>query len=312
MRQFEIVDTRRTGPIKIVFYGPEGIGKTTFATHLPDPVFIDTDSNGTRFIDSKRLPYPKTWKDLLDEIQFVSQSTPGKTLVLDTADKAESLAKLYLMKKNNWKAIDSANYGTKYVALADEIGRLLKGLDAVINAGMNVAVLAHSARKKQELPDEMGAFDRWELKLERRDNALLKEWADLLLFANFKTTVVSGSNGKNKATGGERVMYTTHRPTHDAKNRMGLADELPFDYSSIAEAVEKATGMTAGTKRQVPPDIAKKMKESSIDLNDIKTILYQGKFVAPNTPLSQVPTDTWMHIASHWQDAINFLNSTKK
>ena len=30
-------------PQKIIVYGPEGIGKTTFAASFPDPVFIDTE-----------------------------------------------------------------------------------------------------------------------------------------------------------------------------------------------------------------------------------------------------------------------------
>ena len=33
-------------------------------------------------------------------------------------------------------------------------------------------------------------------------------------------------------------MYTTHHPCWDAKNRHGLPDELPLDYSKIAEAIE--------------------------------------------------------------------------
>ena len=27
---------------KVVIYGPEGIGKSTFAAHFPNPLFIDT------------------------------------------------------------------------------------------------------------------------------------------------------------------------------------------------------------------------------------------------------------------------------
>ena len=68
---------------------------------------------------------------------------------------------------------------------------------------------------------------------------MLKEWCDMLLFLNYKTIVVNvdgngAAKGKNKAQGGQRVMYTTHTPSWDAKNRHGLPEELPMDYSAIA------------------------------------------------------------------------------
>ena len=44
---------------KIVLYGPEGIGKTTFASRFPEPLFIDTEGS-TRQLDVARLPKPPT------------------------------------------------------------------------------------------------------------------------------------------------------------------------------------------------------------------------------------------------------------
>lgn len=250
---------------------------------------------------------------LMQEVQFTAVNRPGKTLVLDTADWAETLAKQYLMNKNHWKAIDSANYGAKYVALADEIEKLLQALNQVVTAGMNVVITAHAQLKKQELPDEIGAFDRWELKLERRDSAMIKEWADLLLFADYKTTVVTDSNNHAKAQGGERVMYTTHKPTWDAKNRLGLADQLPFQYEAIREPLEKAIGINQEPGNgEVPEAVLIKMIDSQLQLQDLANILYQGDFVANGTPMSQVPQNVWNYINEHWQDAVNFYNTKIK
>lgn len=311
--QFQIENTRRAKPLKVVIYGPEGIGKTTFASQFPDPVFIDTDNEGTSFIDAKKLPDPTNWSMLMQEVQFAATNKPGKTLVLDTADWAETLAKRYLMQKNHWKAIDSANYGAKYVALADEIQKLLQALNQVVTAGMNVVITAHAQLKKQELPDEIGAFDRWELKLERRDSAMIKEWADLLLFADYKTTVVTDSNNHAKAQGGERVVYTTHKPTWDAKNRLGLADQLPFKYEAIKAPLEKAMGISQEPGNgEVPEEVLIKMINSQLQLQDLANILYQGNFVANGTPMSQVPQKVWSYINENWQDAVNFYNTKIK
>ena len=45
------------------------------------------------------------------------------------------------------------------------MGRFLNLLDEVINAGMNVVLTAHAQIRKFEQPDELGAYDRFELKL---------------------------------------------------------------------------------------------------------------------------------------------------
>ena len=42
-------------PVKVVLYGPEGIGKSTFAAKFPSPVFIDTEG-GTKKLNVNRLP----------------------------------------------------------------------------------------------------------------------------------------------------------------------------------------------------------------------------------------------------------------
>ena len=64
----------------------------------------------------------------------------------------------------------------------------------------------------------------------------MKEWADLILFCNYREFLVADkTTGKKKATGGkERIMYTEHAATWDAKNRFGLPEVLPLDFKSIA------------------------------------------------------------------------------
>lgn len=42
-------------PQRIIFYGPEGIGKSTLASQLPDPIFIDTEGS-TGDLDVIRTP----------------------------------------------------------------------------------------------------------------------------------------------------------------------------------------------------------------------------------------------------------------
>ena len=45
---------------KVIIYGPEGIGKSTFASKFPSPLFSDTEGS-TKHMDVRRLPKPTSW-----------------------------------------------------------------------------------------------------------------------------------------------------------------------------------------------------------------------------------------------------------
>lgn len=218
---------------KVVIYGPEGIGKSTLASHFPDPVFIDTEGS-TKELDVARYPAPKEWFNILDDIDDCIEELPGKTLVIDTADWAEQLCIRETCKKLKVSGIEDVGYGKGYTYVAEEFSKMLNICNKLINKGVNVVFTAHAQMRKFEQPDELGAYDRWEMKLSKKCSALLKEWADMVLFCNYKTNVITDSKTKSKkATGGSRVMYASHHPCWDAKNRYGLPDEMEMDFKKL-------------------------------------------------------------------------------
>lgn len=230
---------------KVVIYGVEGIGKTTFASHFPDPVFIDTEGS-TKFLDVKRFDPPTSWTMLLSQVDYIIQHKPCKTLVLDTIDWAEKLCYDAVCATNQWKSIESPGYGAGYRYAYEEMGKLMNKLTDVVEAGINVVVTAHCALRKFEQPDEMGAYDRYEMKLQNSQKCstagMVKEWADCVLFANYQTYIVKegdGKNAKSKGQGGtKRIMHTTRHACWDAKNRYGLPPEIPFEYEEIRPYIE--------------------------------------------------------------------------
>ncbi len=259
----EIIRGKQPGAQKVVIYGPEGIGKSTLASRFPQSLFIDTEGS-TRHMDVARLPKPGSWSMLLEQVAYVKQhSDCCRTLVIDTADWAEQLCMEAVCAGKQVKGIEDIGYGKGYVYLAEEFGRLLNRLHELNELGIHTVCTAHAQMRKFEQPDEMGSYDRWELKLQKKTAPLLKEWADLVLFANYKTYVLNvdgqgAEKGKNKATGGKRVMYTTHHPCWDAKNRMGLPEELPMEYGQIASIFEpalagKAPAAETSAKKPAPP-----------------------------------------------------------
>lgn len=252
MSKYSVTTGVQTAPVKTVLYGPEGIGKSTFASHFPDPVFIDTEG-GTKRLNVARLPQPTSWAMLLDEVAEVRKgSVPCGTLVIDTADWAERLCIQAVCARAKVSGIEDFGYGKGYTYVKEEFSKLLDALEEVLNAGHNVVVLAHAAITKFEQPDAVGNYDRWGMKTSKQVAPLLREWCDMLLFANYKTVVEkagSGPNAKNKASGGRRVLYTTHHPCWDAKNRFGLPEEVPFEYASIAHCLP---GGSAPAATQTP------------------------------------------------------------
>lgn len=243
---------------KVVIYGPEGIGKSTFASKFPKPLFIDTEGS-TNKLDVQRFEEkPSSWSMLKNYVEYVKHHPDiCETLVIDTIDWAERLCVESILDTHNKKGIEDFGYGNGYTYVAEEIGRFLNMLQELIDKNIcNVVLTAHSQIKKFEQPDETGSYDRYELKLGKKTTSqtspLVKEWADMILFANYETFAVArDKDGKKfKGQGGERVMFTSHHPCWDAKNRDGLPDKLPFDFKQIAYLFD--SGTAAAQSASVP------------------------------------------------------------
>ena len=232
---------KEAGGVKIGIYGPEGVGKSTFAAQAPGAVFIDTEG-GTRMMDVARFDGIKTFTDVKNAIAWVIDHPDQlKTLVIDTVDWMERYAADSVCLEKKWKNLEDAGYGKGYQYLKQTVQGVLDELTKLVEKGVNVILVCHSMIRKFEQPDEMGAYDRYTLKLNEKNVApIVREWLDALFFINYKTDVITGSDGKTKkAIGGQkRIMYANHTAAFDAKNRFGLPDEMPFDFQQIAHIFE--------------------------------------------------------------------------
>ena len=151
-------------------------------------------------------------------------------------------------------------------------------------------------------PEETGSYDRYELKLKQAKNGnncqLVKEWADLILFCNYREFLVADkTTGKKKATGGkERIMYTEHAATWDAKNRFGLPEVLPLDFEPIAHLFSDnyEVKATEQIKEQQPQLIA---------TNTVTTAQQTKPVEQPNPEVNNwtTNTDTHLSINSTWK-----------
>ena len=342
----QITRGRKARAQKVVIYGPEGIGKSTFAAQFPEPVFIDTEGS-TDNMDVARMDKPTSWAMLKNEIAFIKANSDAcKTLVIDTIDWAEQLAVSYVCSQHQKNGIEDFGWGKGYTYVQEEIGRLLNSLSELVDIGINVVLTAHAQIKKFEQPDEMGAYDRYELKLGQKTSSktapLVKEWADMVLFANYKTFIMTTDDGKKKAQGGERVIYTNHRPAWDAKNRHGLPDQLPFDFGSIAHIFNNPapTPETQAEVQQAPisetlntiaddikqererakpvqPQTTGLLPQALIDLmtphnvteSELQDVAYIRGHFPMGTPIENFPSNYWDMIVANWDATLEVIQN---
>lgn len=107
----DIIKGRLGGAKKIVIYGPEGVGKSTFASRFPEPVFIDTEGS-TKDMDVSRFKPASSWAMLLQQVRYVIDHPECcRTLVIDTADWAEQMEIASLCEEKGWSGLEDPGYG---------------------------------------------------------------------------------------------------------------------------------------------------------------------------------------------------------
>lgn len=311
-------------PLRVVVYGPEGIGKSTLAASSPGAIIIDTEG-GTDQLPVARLPKPPSWSVLLDEARAVAEDPSlCSTLVVDTLDAAEQLCVEHVCSHAQPKktSIEGWGYGKGYVILKEEFAKLLRVLDHVVEAGVNVVCVSHSTLRKFERPDELGAYDRFEMKLTKHVAPLVKEWCDLLLFADYQTYVTTDeSGGHAKASGGKRVLRTTHSPSWDAKNRLGLPEVMELDIGPLLphlpdhltdgpQAPPKPQIAAAGTHdARVPTDdgidpLKALMERDGVTAGELESTVVARGYQPVGTPMAAWPADLRSWICSQWGNVL--------
>ena len=240
--KLNIVTGKQQRAQRVCFYGVESVGKTTLAAQAESPVFLDVE-NGTAHLDVPRLSV-KSWGELIDAVRALATSEykQFRTVVLDSIDWAERLCIEDLKAEKKIKSLEEIPYGKGFTMASERMARFLNELDRLIDVGTHVVLIGHAQVKRVEPPDQVQAYDRYELKLLKQTGPLVKEWVDHLFFLNFKTRIVESESGKAKGRGGkERVVLTSHSAAYDAKTRSDLAEELPLTWEAVSPVFGKVS-----------------------------------------------------------------------
>lgn len=224
-------------PPRVVLAGPEKIGKSTWASHAPNPLFICAE-DGLSGLDHVQRFTPATADELfamLDAILGLPKCD-YKTIVLDTADWAERLLYTSLCARDGKKNIEEYGYGKGYNIGEAELVKLLQRFDAIRHKHkIGIIILSHV--QVRTFNDPRGeSWERYEMKGNKRFTGVLREWPEAVLFAVFEVFKTK-KNGHDVASGGDRVICTEWSPAYDAGNRLNLPPTLPLQYEAFEQAI---------------------------------------------------------------------------
>lgn len=237
-------------PNRYLLHAVEGWGKTSFGAHTPSPIFIQTKGetgletliNSGRLKETPHFPETTSWSDLLGQIEaLTNQDHPYKTLVIDALNGAERLCHEHVCRRDysdNWTDSGFMGYMRGYEVSLSDWRSFLASLDSLrAQKRMTILLLSHTRVKTFKNP-EGADYDRYAPDVHEKTWSLTHKWSDCCLFGNYEVALTAVQENKKtgaahgKAKGGNvRVMYTERHASYDAKNRLGLPEEIEMGNS---------------------------------------------------------------------------------
>jgi hypothetical protein len=244
-------------PRRVMVYGRQGVGKTSWACSAPNPLVIQTE-DGSGDIDVHRTERHVSLDSFMGDLRYLYEAEQGKvpyrSLVVDSFDWLEKLIHEHVAVKNGVSSVSDIPYGKGYEYALEAIGDVLQLLGLIQKKhDMNIILVSHARITRFEDPNS-DSYDRYAPSLHVNSKGmgagpLVQEWCDEVFFIHEKVRtreVDRGFGGKAiKAIGnGERVIYTECRPAFDAKSRLKMPSEVPFvegqGWSEYAKYFNKA------------------------------------------------------------------------
>lgn len=225
-------------PRRCLLYGTHGIGKTTWASKLPSPLFVPTEDGLPHDVSS--FSVAKTPKEFTSNLSDVlNEEHNFKTLVVDSADWLERLMASKIAADNGVPNLGDIPYGRGTEKLVVAWNHVLGILEQIRSKGMAIIMLGHAQIKRFESPDA-SAYDRYQPRMADKTSHLIQEWCDEVLFVNYQVVAKKekGKFGNERGIGigdGERIVRTQERPAWVAKNRLALPLEIEFSPEAYTQ-----------------------------------------------------------------------------
>lgn len=249
----QIIRGAKISPPRIIIYGEDKIGKSTFGAGAETPLFIPTE-DGVDELGPDRFPLCAKLDEVLDGLSCAAMDRDHATVVLDNLSGLERLVHAAVCKQYNVETIEEVlkGYGKGY-GIANDVWaeEVIPRLDACRDAGKVVICIAHSVVRRFDSP-ETEPYDQHVIDLHKSTSGLLRKWADVIGFATKRVSVVETDVGFKKMVrrgtnvGDKRVLHLVGGPAYAAGNRYGLPATIDLSWSAFVEAMENRVPKSTG------------------------------------------------------------------
>lgn len=235
LNRLKILKGKQRRARKVLLYGVEGVGKSTWAAGAPRPIFLNFE-DGVADIEVDKTERLTSYPETLDAMRWLHGGEHDyQSVVFDTVDWFERLVQQQVCENARTTNIEKVDggFGKGYVAAASLFQEFLQGLEMLsAERRLNIIMLGHCTRAKVQDP-ERESYETFTPDLHKLAAATLREWCDEVLFASYRTFTRTEDEGFSKkrtiAVGGsERFIRANHSAGVQAKNRLDMPDEIPF------------------------------------------------------------------------------------
>lgn len=264
---------------RLLLFAPPKWGKTSWAAHAPDPVFLMTrgEDGLLTLLSYGRVPETPhfdeeamRWGDVEQAVEYLTRKKHDRrTLVIDTINGAMQLLCEAVCAEQfggDMKEFDA--FGRGYAVAIPRAAEFVERLEVLRQRrGMSIILLCHSRVKTQKNPAG-NDFDQYQPELNDKLGGQLEKWADCLLYGGFEVreNKAGGPPGKVKVSGeGARTILTGESAAHRTGNRFGLprlirggvdAKQTWAAFAAAMKAARPKSAADPGPADQPPADEA--------------------------------------------------------
>lgn len=236
-------------PPKIILYGRNGIGKSTFALKAPSPIFLDLDENIYELpcISNKTLGVQiRTYDDVLAFLgTLFNQDHEFKTLVVDSLSSLEKLImqKVVLTTNNvNVTSFGDFKYGAGHLKMMPLWEEFLQKLKNLWNHKKLIIILLAHFKEKREENLTGTSYLQYQINLYEKSSELLRNWCSCVLFAEdeivLEDEAIEFNRKISKVKNSTRIIHTDGGTTFLAKNTYNLPSKLPLDWQTLFKHIQ--------------------------------------------------------------------------
>lgn len=214
---------------KLMIYGLSGVGKSTLASKLKNPIFIDMEG-GLNYMNVDRTPTLTKVDEFYTVLaELYNTAKDGKreydTIVVDSADwlvrkVVEKAAGIDKTKLDETLNRSNGGYGNGKQVLENHIRTKLLPMLVLLNKqGYGICLIAHADRKTL-MSSEGNDVEQITPKIDVNTMNVFVEWCDNVFYLK-------------KDIAGERILVLESDDVALAKNRLGLTGEVKLSETDI-------------------------------------------------------------------------------